>query len=81
MNDKDALDLITSIVRDALDDDTIVLAPSSTAADVKGWDSVAHVNIVLSLERRLGRTFTTEQIESLLSVGDLMRVATLQGAR
>jgi acyl carrier protein len=75
MTDSEALDLITTVVREVLDDDDIILTPSSTAASVEGWDSVAHVNIVISLERRLRRTFTTEQIESLLSVRDLMEVA------
>jgi acyl carrier protein len=75
VNDAEALELITSVVRDVLDDDAIVLSPASMPADVKGWDSVAHVSIVVSLERKLRRAFTTEQIESLQSVGDLVRVA------
>ena len=81
MKDKEALDLITSVVRDVLDNDEIVLSPSSTPADVKGWDSVAHVNIVITVERKLGRTFTTEQIESLQSVADFIRVANSEGGR
>ena len=77
----EALDLITSVVREVLDNDEIILSPSSTPADVEGWDSVAHVNIVISLERKLRRTFTTEQIESLQSVADLIRVAQSDGGR
>jgi len=72
VNDKDALDLINSVVREALDNDTIVLSADSTAADTPGWDSIAQVNIVVSLEQKLGRAFTTQQIESFQSVGDLM---------
>jgi acyl carrier protein len=81
VTDTDALDLITSVVRDVLDNDEITLSPSSTPAEVAGWDSLAHVSIVLSLERKLRRTFTTEQIESLQSVGDLVRVAQSTPAR
>ncbi len=40
--------------------------------DLPGWDSVAHLAMLLGLERRLGLTFSAKQLTSLNTVGDLL---------
>ena len=75
LSETSALDWITDIVREELDSDAIVLTAESTPSDVEGWDSLAHVAIVIAVQKRIGRRFTTHQIEGLESVGDLVRLA------
>lgn len=41
---------------------------NSTAADVPGWTSVAHLSLVLELEKRFGVRIGNEEIASLGSV-------------
>ncbi len=62
---------LTEVFRDVFDDETIVLTPDTTAADIQGWDSFGHLNLVLALESRLGMKFKTTEIESLHNVGEL----------
>lgn len=62
---------LTEIFRDVFDDDTIVLNPNTTAADIDGWDSVGHLNLIVAIEMRLKMKFKTAEIESLHNVGEL----------
>lgn len=62
---------LTEVFRDVFDDDNIVLTPETNAADIDGWDSVGHLNLILALEARLGMKFKTTEIESLHNVGEL----------
>ena len=63
---------LTEIFRDVFDDEKIVLTPDTTAADVDGWDSVGHLNLILAIESRLKMKFKTTEIESLHNVGELV---------
>jgi len=74
MNETQIYETLTDIFRDLFDDEEIVLGPTTTAADVAGWDSNAHINIMASAEVKFGVKFTTSEIESLKSVGDLARL-------
>ena len=62
------------IFRDVFLRDDIVLRPHMTAADVAGWDSLKQIEIVLAVQARYEIKLTTRDLDSLLSVGDLVRV-------
>ena len=65
---------LTEIFRDLFDDDTLVLRPETTAADVPGWDSFNHVNLIVAVEARFNIKFKTAEIEALRNVGHLVEV-------
>lgn len=48
----------------------------TTADDVPGWDSIAHVYIVLEIERKLGIKLPADEVFSLANVGELADLAT-----
>ena len=68
------LEKISSIVSDILDCEKIELTENMTAADVPGWDSLAHVQIIYSCETSIGARFTLEEISGLNTVGDLANI-------
>lgn len=63
---------LTDIFRDVFDDDTIVLTPETTAADIHDWDSANHVNLIVAIEVRMKIKFKTVELESLHNVGHLV---------
>jgi acyl carrier protein len=63
---------LTDIVRDQLDEDDITLTHGTLASDVEGWDSLAHVRIVVAAEEAFGLRFETAEIASLKNVGALV---------
>jgi acyl carrier protein len=62
---------LTEVFRDLFDDDSIVLTPETTADDIPGWNSLMHVNLILSAEMRFKIKFKTSEVEALHSVGHL----------
>jgi acyl carrier protein len=66
------LHAVTDIVRDVLDDDSVILADTTSATDVPGWDSFAHINIVVASEKKFGIRFRTHEMEQLHNVGEFI---------
>lgn len=64
---------IQDVVRDVVEDDSIVLHMETTARDVAGWDSLANIRIILSTERAFGLKISTTEIMGLRNVGDFVR--------
>jgi acyl carrier protein len=65
---------LTEIFRNLFDDDSIVLTPETTAADIPEWDSFNHINLIVATEVRFGIKFKTAEIESLHNVGHLVDI-------
>lgn len=62
---------IQDVFRDVFDDDDLVVTRETTAADVVGWDSLMHVNLMVRLERRFGIRFSSSEVSELKNVGEL----------
>jgi len=71
MQQQDIYAQLTTIFHDLFDDDSIVLNPGLTAADVPEWDSFNHINLIVAIESRFGIKFQTAELESMHTVGHL----------
>ena len=67
------MERLEEVFRTVFDDDALVLTDDVTAADVPGWDSVAHVNLMFSIEQEFGVQFAGNQFSELRDVGELRR--------
>lgn len=65
------MDRLQSIFRDQFDDDTLVIADATNAEDIEEWDSLAHMELIDTVERTFGIHFTLGEINSFQNVGDL----------
>jgi acyl carrier protein len=74
MSPNQLLSKLTEIVRDILDDPSIVLTRESTADDVEDWDSLAHINIILAIEREFHLKFDLEELKPMENVGTLLDI-------
>jgi acyl carrier protein len=62
------------IVCDVFDEDSICVTPQLSARDVDGWDSLAHIRLILSVERAFHVRFSTAEIGRLETMGDLVEL-------
>jgi acyl carrier protein len=61
---------LTDVFHDVFDDDSIVVTPELNADDVDEWDSLAHVRLVLAVEKKFGLKFSAAEVARLKNVGE-----------
>lgn len=69
--EEQTLDTLTGIFRDVLDDDELVLKRELTAKDVDGWDSLTHIRLLVTIERKFNIKFTLPEVRELKNIGEL----------
>jgi acyl carrier protein len=74
MTDEEILSRVQVIVRDVIGDDSIELTLHTVAQDVPGWDSMAHINIIVALEHEFSMKFKTASLEEAQNTGDLVNL-------
>jgi acyl carrier protein len=72
------IEKLQSIFQDVFDDPSIRLTSELSPATYPDWDSVATVNLVLSVESEFGVRFTTDQVAGIKSVQNLLDVLETQ---
>jgi acyl carrier protein len=69
---------LQDIFVDVFDDDSIMVTPKLSAKDVDGWDSLAHIRLLLTIEKMFKIKFSTSEIGKLESVGDLVTLIAMR---
>ena len=67
------LETLNQIFQLVFDDDTIRISPEMTASDVEGWDSLSHVNLIITIEAKFNIRFSQKELLKQRNVGDLIR--------
>jgi acyl carrier protein len=70
MNVEDIYFRLTDIFQDVFDDELLKLSPELTAEDVDGWDSLAHIRLVLMVEKEFSVKFSAGEVGKLKNVGE-----------
>jgi acyl carrier protein len=74
MTDTAIYERLNGVFHSVFFDDSIAVDASTSAPDVEGWDSVAHVNLMVAVEMEFGIQFTTAEQESMRTVGDMAKI-------
>lgn len=62
---------LENLFRTVFGDDTIKLKDETTAADIEGWDSVATINLMFSIEQTFGLQFPGNKFAEFKNIGEL----------
>ena len=62
---------LEEVFREVFDDDTLVITDETTSQDIKGWDSVAHINLMFGIEQAFGIQFSGNQLAEMGNIGEL----------
>jgi acyl carrier protein len=66
------LEELQPIFRDILDQPDLVLTRESNTNNVEDWDSLSHINLVTSIEKRYKIKFALGELQELEDVGDMI---------
>lgn len=60
---------LQNVFRDVFEDDSLLIRDDMTSADVDGWDSLAHINLIIETEKAFKIRFATAEISRLKEPG------------
>jgi acyl carrier protein len=60
---------LQGIFRRVFDDDQLTITDETVAADVNGWDSMAHVNLMIAIEKHFDIKFTARDLAAMQGPG------------
>jgi acyl carrier protein len=62
---------LEEVFREVFDDENLTLTDETTARDIPAWDSVAHINLMFSIERAFGVHFSGNELAQFKNIGEL----------
>jgi acyl carrier protein len=70
---------LEQIFKEVFSDDSLVLRDEMTSADIPGWDSVAHINLMFTIESTFGIQFIGNELAELKNIGELKQCLAKKG--
>lgn len=74
MKNDQILKQITPLFQKVFNNTKLKVSEKTSAASVEGWDSFAHINLIVALEQYFKISFTTKELGSMQCVGDLIKL-------
>jgi acyl carrier protein len=68
----DTMQLVRDIMMDVFLLDQLSITEATTAHDIKQWNSLSHIRLVVEIERVFKIRFTNAESQSFKNVGDLI---------
>ncbi len=72
MERQEVLKQVNEIFCDVLDNGSIVLNDLTSAKDIAGWDSLAHIHLMVAIERKFKIRFSAKEMQSWDNVGEMI---------
>jgi acyl carrier protein len=66
------LEKIQKIFRDVFDNEEMILDRHTKASDVQGWDSLAHITLVVAIEKDFGIKFSIDELQQMTNIGNMI---------
>ena len=71
-------DKLIPIFQDVFDDDILIVNEKTKADDIEEWDSLAHIRLIISIEKTFDLRFSTDEISKVANVGDMAKLISLK---
>ena len=71
MTREELFEKITEIFREEFDDDSLVIVDETNAADIEDWDSLAQVELIMTMEKEFNMKFNIKEVRELKNVGEM----------
>ena len=62
---------LEEVFQEVFENDSLVLSDETTARDIPAWDSVAHINLMFSIEQAFGVHFNGNELAQFKNIGEL----------
>ncbi len=74
MTRDEVYDRLNGVFRTVFDDDSITVCDETTSADIEDWDSLEHIDLIVSIEKEFGMKFTMSETTGMKNVGEMVDI-------
>ncbi|MCI2049107.1 MAG: acyl carrier protein [Lachnospiraceae bacterium] len=71
MSREQIFERLNGVFRDVFDDADITVNDATTSADIDGWDSLEHINLIAAVEQEFGIRFSMGEVVTMKNVGEM----------
>ena len=64
--------VVEDVFRDLFRDEGLAINTETSAKDIEGWDSLAHITLIVAIEKKFGIKFKLAELQELSNVGDIL---------
>jgi acyl carrier protein len=62
---------LEEVFQEVFDDEHLTLTDETSSRDISAWDSVAHINLMFSIEQAFGVQFNGNELAQFKNIGEL----------
>ncbi len=74
MTREEVYNKLNDVFRTVFDDDSITVGDTTTSADIEDWDSLEHIDLIVSIEKAFGMKFTMSETTGMKNVGEMVDI-------
>ena len=67
------IEQLQKVFRKVFDDDTLIISTSTSASDIKIWDSLTHLQLIAEIESEFNLKFSFNEVMMFNSVADIVK--------
>ena len=72
MTEIEIIKKLGDIFQDIFDDENLIISNDTTAEDIDDWDSLAHITLIVAVEKDFNFKVTLGELQGLKNVGDMV---------
>jgi acyl carrier protein len=72
MEKSEILNEVNLIFQEVLDDQNIIINYDSSSENVDDWDSLAHIQLIVAIEKKFKLKFTAKEMVEWKNVGEMI---------
>ncbi|MEI6489189.1 MAG: acyl carrier protein [Bacteroidota bacterium] len=69
---------LNKVFAKVFDNTNLTIEPHMTSNDVDGWDSMSHLNLIISVEKEFSIKITGAEVMRLKNIGDLINLVEMK---
>jgi len=70
--------VVEGVFRDLFRDKSLTIHTETSAKDIEGWDSLAHITLIVAIEKKFGIKFKLAELQELSNVGDILALVKIK---